>query len=73
LEIYVLYIHDDRYSVPTIDSFVAKDDEEANQRAGERLHSSPHYFAIDLWRDERRVARLERGALPGHGDPSSSL
>jgi len=73
VNIYVLYIHDDRYSVPTIDSFAAPNDEEAKRAMGHRLGSSPHYFAIELWQDDRIVAKLSRGALDGCGDAAYQM
>jgi hypothetical protein len=63
LNVYVLYIHDDRYSVPTVDSLRASDDERAKQLLRERLQASPHYFAVALWQDERFVDRIEK--VPG--------
>ena len=65
VNIYVLYIHDDRYSVPTIDSFPSPSDEEAMRAMSERLGSSPHYFAIELWQGDRVVAELRPGAVEG--------
>jgi len=63
LNIYILYIHDDRYSVPSVDSLRANDDVEAVERLRVRLHSSPHYFAVTLWHDERLVAEIDKRAL----------
>ena len=65
MNVYVLYIHDDRYSVPTMDSLRASDDATATQLLKQRLESSPHYFAVALWQDERFVARLEKGGDGG--------
>jgi hypothetical protein len=60
LNVYVLYIHDDRYTVPTVDSLNASDDECAKQLLRRRLQTSPHYFAVALWHDERLVERIEK-------------
>jgi hypothetical protein len=60
LNVYILYIHDDRYSVPTVDSLTAIDDDSAKQRLRERLEASAHYFAVALWQDERLVERIEK-------------
>ena len=62
MNVYVLYIHDDRYSVPTVDSLRASDDESAKQLLRERLRSSPHYVAVALWQDERFVDRIEKSS-----------
>jgi hypothetical protein len=65
MKTYILYLHDDRYSVPTMDSITVGGDERAIELAGERLASSPHYFAAELWEDDRMVKRLEKPAKPG--------
>jgi len=65
LNVYVLYIHDDRYSVPTVDSITASDDEIAKQLLKKRLDSSPHYVAVALWQGERFVARIEMNSDSG--------
>lgn len=64
MKTYVLYIHDDRYTVPTLDSLTVNDDERAREVAGERLASSRHYHLAELWESDRLVARLEK---PNHG------
>jgi hypothetical protein len=69
LNVYVLYIHDDRYSVPTVDSLRASDDESAKQLLRQRLQSSPHYFAVALWHDERFVERIEKSSGGAPSDP----
>ena len=68
MNVYVLYIHDNRYSVPTVDSLRASDDASAKQLLKQRLESSPHYFAVALWQDERFVARIETSANRGPAD-----
>ena len=60
MNVYVLYIHDDRYTVPSVDSLRAINDETAKQLLRERLATSPHYFAVALWQDERFVERIEK-------------
>jgi hypothetical protein len=65
MKTYVLYIHDDRYAVPTLDTITVGGDERARELAGERLASSPHYYAADLWEGDRLVERLEKPAAPG--------
>ena len=61
LNVYTLYIEDDRYSVPTIDILQATDDAHALGLAAERLASSPHYLAVELWVDERLIGRTPKG------------
>jgi hypothetical protein len=60
---YFIYLHDDRYTVPNLDTIVARDDERARELAAKRLMSSLHYRAIELWDDERFVYRLKRSGL----------
>jgi len=60
VKIYTLFIHDDRYSVPSLDAVSAIDDRSAQTIASARLDGSTHYHAIEIWDDEREVARVER-------------
>jgi hypothetical protein len=60
LNVYTLYIEDDRYSVPTIDILQALDDAQALGLAAERLSASPHYLAVEVWADERLVGRAPK-------------
>ena len=62
LKTYVLYVHEDRYSVPTLDSITVAGDELARAAAADRLASSAHYRAVELWEDDRLVAKLEKPA-----------
>ncbi len=64
MKTYLLYIHDDRYTVPTLDSIAVDGDERARELALERLASSPHYRAADLWEDDRLVEKLTRPSNP---------
>jgi hypothetical protein len=58
VDVYTIYIEDDRYSVPTIDILLADDDQHAKVLAEGRLISSPHYTAVEVWQDERVVCAL---------------
>jgi len=60
LKIYTLYIHDDRYSVPSLDAASAAEDALAEEVARARLVASPHYRAIEIWEDDRFVGKVER-------------
>jgi hypothetical protein len=62
MKTYVLYLHDDRYSVPTLDSIIVDGDERGRQLAAERLASSPHYLLVELWEDDRLVVKLQRSS-----------
>jgi hypothetical protein len=60
LKLYTLYIHDDRYSVPSLDALSAVDDGAAEGLARARLDGSTHYTAIEVWEEDRQVARVDR-------------
>jgi hypothetical protein len=64
LDVYTLYIEDDRYSTPTIDFLPAADEAHARGLAAARLASSPHYLAVEVWSDERLVFRLSDPSEP---------
>jgi hypothetical protein len=76
LKTYTLFIHDDRYSVPSLDAVGAADDEAAAAVALARLGASHHYFAIEVWDGDRQIAQIDArsvsnvkppGAQPGVG------
>jgi hypothetical protein len=58
VNVYTLYITDDRYSVPTIDILMADADEEVRALAVARLASSPHYLGIEVWVEDRLVCAM---------------
>jgi hypothetical protein len=60
LNTYTLYIHDDRYSVPSLDAVTVRDDERAREVARKRLAASPQYRLIEVWEDDRFVDKFER-------------
>ena len=61
MKTYFLYIHDDRYSVPTFQTLETLDDETARALATERLAASPHHRAIELFDEAQTlVIRIER-------------
>lgn len=60
LKTYMLYVHDDRYSVPNLDTVTVRDDERAIEIATQRLSSSPHYRLVEMWEDDRLVCRIGR-------------
>ncbi len=68
MKTYILYIHDDRYSVPSLAAVTVRDDERACEVAADRLTISPHYKLIELWEDDRFLDRFERG----EGSPTVS-
>ena len=56
---YTLYVHDGRYAVPTLLTIEARDDEAAGIHARQYLERSPHYSAVEIWDDERKVDELK--------------
>ena len=59
----MMYVHDDRYSVPNLDTVTVRDDERAIEIATQRLSASPHYRIVEMWDDERLVCRIGRDDL----------
>jgi hypothetical protein len=58
VNVYTLYITDDRYTVPTIDILMADADEAVRTLAVARLASSPHYLSIEVRVDDRLVCAI---------------
>ena len=59
LKTYTLYIHDDRYSVPSLDAVTVRDDARAREVSQNRLMVSPHYRLIEVWEDDRFIDKFE--------------
>ncbi len=59
MKTYIFYIYDDRYSVPSLDAVTVRDDQRAREVGANRLTVSPHYQLIEVWEDDRFVAKLE--------------
>jgi hypothetical protein len=57
---YLLYVHDERYSVPTLDTIVVADDERAQEIAAARLIGSRHYRSVEVWDEARLVCGIDR-------------
>ena len=60
MKTYTLYIHDDRYSVPSLDAVTVRNDERACEVAQNRLAASAHYRLIEVWEDDRFIDKFER-------------
>jgi len=65
LKTYILYIHDRRYSVPTLDTLTVSSDARASELARARLASSTHYQGAEIWEGDRLVETLTSSATPG--------
>ncbi len=55
-----LFIHDDRYTIPTVRLLEATDQETALDLALRALRETPHHRGVELWRDDERLAALSR-------------
>jgi hypothetical protein len=60
VKIFALYVEDDRYSVPTLVTAELPDDAAAMAHAMALLNASPHYRAVEVWDDDRRVGMTPR-------------
>lgn len=57
---YTLFVHDDRYSVPTFYMISVANDERALELADEKLRSSAHYRQVEVFDGERLVGAIDR-------------
>lgn len=71
-----LFIHDDRYSAPTINFVLCRPDDDGYDHAADLLKDSPHHVVVEVFFEDECLLRLERdevvGASPGRGrsDPN---
>jgi hypothetical protein len=65
---YSIYIHDDRYSVPTLLFVVADADERARELATQRLAESAHYTGIDVHHEDTLLFSLKADAGRGQAE-----
>lgn len=68
-----VFVHDDRYSVPTLHLISAADDSDARDAASALLGASPHHLGVELWRDGDQIAALGACAERFGGDGGSHL
>jgi len=61
VRIFSFYIHDTRYSVPTLQIVNAPDEDQAREIAQQRLDESMAHLAIEVVEDDRRLFELTRG------------
>ena len=59
---FTMYVHDDRYSVPTLVMVAALNEARAKEFAQNKLDESPHHRAVEVTDDEWTLFRLERHA-----------
>ncbi len=60
MKTFLFYISDRRYSVQTLDSLTAADDEAARVLATRRLFRSENYRSVEVWDDDRLVCRVQK-------------
>lgn len=58
LNSFEIFVHDDRYSVPTLQLVTAADDTSAVAAAESLLHASPHHRGVELWGGGERLMEL---------------
>ena len=61
LRIFSFYIHDSRYSVPTLQLVDALDEDRARELAQARLDESMAHLAVEVREDDNRLFELTRG------------
>lgn len=62
MDVYVLYIDDSRYSVPTLDTLTVADDALARDLAVKRVGSSKFYRQVEIWLGDRLVDTIANPA-----------
>ena len=61
MRIFSFYIHDSRYSVPTLQLVDALDEDCARELAQARLDETMAHLAIEVREDDNRLFELTRG------------
>jgi len=61
---FLLFTHDDRYSIPTIQLVIAETERQAIELAQQHLEDSRHHMCVELCRGDEVVYRLP--ALAAH-------
>lgn len=56
------YIHDKRYSVPTLQLVTVRDEARARELARQRLEETDHHLYIEVVEDQTELFRLGREA-----------
>jgi hypothetical protein len=53
-----IFVHDDRYSVPTLHLVSVRDEAAAHAAASTLLRASPHHRGVELWQGEDQIETL---------------
>ncbi|MES2034567.1 MAG: hypothetical protein V4466_10345 [Pseudomonadota bacterium] len=56
------YIHDRRYSVPTLQLVTVRDESRARELALARLEETEHHLSVEVVEDQTELFRLSREA-----------
>lgn len=56
------YIHDRRYSVPTLQLVTVRDEDRARELALQRLEETDHHLAVEVVEGQTELFRLSREA-----------
>jgi hypothetical protein len=68
-----LFVHDDRYSVPTLHLISAADDFDAREAADAMLRASPHHLGVELWRGGDQIVAIGACGERNRGGDGSRL
>ena len=60
LRTFSFYIHDKRYSVPTLQIVTVRDEDRARELAQQRLDEGDHHLAVEVVEGQTELFRLER-------------
>jgi hypothetical protein len=67
---FILLVHDDRYSVPTLVFTNVADENRAREIADRELDKSDHYLAVDVEEGDHRWFRIQRDGIAAQAGPS---
>lgn len=62
------FVHDDRYTVPTLHLVSAADEASARSLADELLRASPHHLGVELCHNGEQLAAIGVCAVRRRGD-----
>jgi len=68
---YELFVHDSRYSVPTLHLLTLPDEHDARRAAESLLRVSPNHRGVELWCDGEQILLL--GICPDRHPTETSL
>lgn len=57
---FMMFVRDDRYSVPTLAVVTVEDEARAKAIAARRLSESPHHVAVEVVEQDVTLFRLEK-------------